>query len=336
LDDTTFRHCPDNMTGLWPNTKQERVGSLRLFKPWSPEWGDDAARQRAWAVMKKWLDINGGQVLLGTGVTCDVDADDQMWHWSLELIKLLGKHRIMGIAIGNEMDIFFRQGSKCNDELWNTRYWETLQARVADVDKLGMNDTKITIVWAMSVLGAKPWKEDHEAKVNTLVNQAYKKWGKRWVWSFNVYAIWDASLFPTSEKDCQVMTHGATHIEYTKAILKTARQRIKMTTGNDDDVMWVGENGWSSPMPDGHAKFPWCPNYDALSSLLDAYQSFMSWDLTLDDGLVGPEHAFYFTMRNANNIGAKEYFGLVDTCTDEICKIRNASRQRTAWTWEYV
>merc|ERR1711920_1071376 len=99
---------------------------------------------------KRWLETNGGQVLLGTEVTCDVAADNQMWKVSLELVKFLGKARIMGIAIGNEMDIFFRSGRACNDELWATRYWETLQARVADVDKLGMTDTKITIVWAMS------------------------------------------------------------------------------------------------------------------------------------------------------------------------------------------
>mmetsp|Transcript_2787 Transcript_2787/g.8293 ORF Transcript_2787/g.8293 Transcript_2787/m.8293 type:complete len:411 (-) Transcript_2787:50-1282(-) len=327
MDDTTFWHCADQVPGRWPNTREERVGSLRLFKAWNPSWGDDAARHRAWAALARWAAANDAKILLGAEVTCDAEADDRGWAWNLELARIL-RGRILGVAVGNEMDIWWRRGSqKCIDELWNGRYWATLQRRVQDLDSLGMNETKVTIVWAMSVLGGNPWKEDGQAKVNTLVTQAYKKWGDRWVWSFNVYSIWDVNLWPTSAKDCGPKTMAGVHIDYTKAILRAARQRIKVTTGRDDDPMWVGENGWSSPMPDGHPKFPFCPDYDSLETFKVAYESFMSWDLSIGAGLVGPEHAFYFTMRDAYNAGAKEAFGLIAACGDARCKIRGPGRE---------
>jgi len=190
-----------------------------------------------------------------------------------------------------------------------------------------MADTPITSVWAMSVMEGTPWKEDGQAKVNSLVTKAFKKWGKRWVWSFNVYGVWDASLYPRSAGDCKAKVSTATHITYTKSILQAARKRIKMITGNDDDTMWVGENGWSSPMASDHPKFPFCPDYDSLSTFRTAYESFLTWDMTLDDGLKGPDWAFYFTMRDSFNGGAGESFGLIRTCTDTTCKL---SRQGSA------
>mmetsp|Transcript_92265 Transcript_92265/g.214348 ORF Transcript_92265/g.214348 Transcript_92265/m.214348 type:complete len:343 (+) Transcript_92265:52-1080(+) len=259
VDDTTFWHCSNQMPGRWPNTKQETVGSLRLFKAWHPSWGDDAARNKSWAFLKTWVETNNAKVLMGAEVTCDPKSDEQMWQWNLALMHVLGKDRVLGVSMGNEMDIWWRVSSQdCIDKLWNGRYWDTLQARVADMDKQGFQDTKITIVWSMSVLGGNPWKEDGQAKVNTLVNQAFMKWGSRWVWSFNVYAIWDTNLYPTSAKDCAAKTAAAVNISYTQAILSTARERIQKTTNATNDTVWVGENGWSSPMPVGHPLFPFC------------------------------------------------------------------------------
>merc|ERR1712012_155863 len=165
------------------------------------------------------------------------------------------------------------------------------------MDKMGYTDTKVTIVWAMSVLAGEPWKEDVNARVNTLVTNAYKKWGDRWVWRFNVYSIWDTNLWPTSPKDCNAKTKASVAISYTQGILKTARQRIKQTTGGDHNPMWVGENGWSSPMPTGHPTYKFCKQYDNLETFTAAYEAFMAWDLSLPDGFTGPEFAFYFTMR---------------------------------------
>lgn len=326
VDDTTFQNCPEKMPGMWPNLPGEKISALRLFKPWIPAWGDDAARNRAWSKLATWVTTNNAKVLVGAEVTCDKKADDASWKLNLELMKLLKKEHILGVAVGNEMDIYFRRASpECLKELWDTRYWADLQSRVADMDANGFKDTKVTIVWAMSVLSAQPWKEDGQARVNTLVTNAYKKWGDRWVWSFNVYSIWDAGQWPTSAADCETKTKGSIGIDYTKGILKACRQRIKQTTGGDHNPMWVGENGWSSPMPVGHKPLPYCPQYDNLGSLRGAYEAFMAWDLSLPDGLTGPEFAFYFTMRDAYNGGAQEHFGLIDKCEDTNCKIYNPS-----------
>jgi len=325
LDDTTFEVCPNKLLAQWPNIKSGlNVTSLRLFKSWHPKWGDDGARHRAWEALTKYVFDNNVKVLIGTQVTCNGPEDDRMWAWDLELMKMLGPDHIMGLAVGNEMDIFHRQcGGKSLWDLWNWRYWQLLQSRVDDMDKLGFTNVKVTIVWAMSVLGGYPWKEDGQAKVNTLVKQAFQKWGDRFVWSFNVYSIWDASMWPHNKGDCDARTKASVSIEYTKGILKAARQRIKATTGGDSNPIWVGENGWSSPMPVGHPKFPFCPDYDSQDTFRLAYENFLAWDLSLNDGLVGPEHAFYFTMRDSFNVGASESFGLVATCSDTSCKVQS-------------
>lgn len=94
--------------------------------------------------------------------------------------------------------------------------------------------------------------------------------------------------------------------------------------------MWVGENGWSSPMPQGHPVFPFCKQYDDMKTFTAAYENFMAWDLSLPGGLTGPEFAFYFTMRNAYNLGAQEHFGLIDKCDDTVCKIQDSSSMAQA------
>jgi hypothetical protein len=238
----------------------------------------------------------------------------------------LGKSHVLGFAVGNEMDIFYEKtkDTKCVTELWNTRYWEQMQAYVHKIDSKGFADTPITIVWAMSVLNAAPgdaWLDAPNAKVNTLVTQAHNKWGNRFVWSFNVYGIWDRNLYPTSPADCKEKSHAAVNIKYTQGMLKSAREAIKKTTGTDESIMWVGENGWSSPNAVGHPSWDFCPDYSSTANFQRAYQSFMSWDLTAADGFKGVDHAFYFTMRDAFNGAAQEHFGLIKGCDDSTCKV---------------
>uniref|UniRef100_A0A7S0BBM8 Uncharacterized protein n=1 Tax=Pyrodinium bahamense TaxID=73915 RepID=A0A7S0BBM8_9DINO len=329
VDDTTFNECPDKLFGAWPHTNGERVTSLRLFKPWHPKWGNRLARQRAWAKLKEWVLSNNGKVLIGTEVSCNRQKDDQMWAWTLELLRMLGKEHVMGVAIGNEMDIFRdAKGSTdthCNTDLWDWQYWIVLQSRVYDMDHGGFEDTKITVVWAMSVLGAidTPFKEDEKAKVNTLLTKAWKKWGRRFIWSFNIYTIWDRSVWPTSSDDCAEKAHAAVSIDPIKGMLRAIRERIKQITGNDDDPIWVGENGWSSPAPKTVAPaLRFCPEFWSLRTFGKAYANFATWDLSIGENLKGPEHVFYFTMRDSFNVGKAESFGLVHACSNSTCKIQ--------------
>lgn len=257
-------------------------------------------------------------------MTCDPDADDAMWQWNLELMKLLGKDHVMGVSIGNEMDVFghlrFDSNAPCNKMLWEGMYWNILKSRISDLDAHGFEDTRVTITWAMSVLDAleTPFKEDALAKANTLVTQAFKRLGSRWVWSFNIYPMWSHDLWPTSVGDCGSRSALATQIEPVKTMLKQIRQRIQRVTGNHDDTLWIGGTGWSFPVPRSlHETLSFCPSFHSLSTFKDWYENFLAWDLSVGEGVNGPDHVFYSAIRDSNNNG----FGLINSCASSTCKV---------------
>uniref|UniRef100_A0A7S0FI73 Ricin B lectin domain-containing protein n=1 Tax=Pyrodinium bahamense TaxID=73915 RepID=A0A7S0FI73_9DINO len=323
VDDATFFRCPGGLPRLWPNTYYERVKSLRLFKAWHPDWGSDDRRVKVWADLVAWIRANDVTVLIGTDITCDAQADSEMWRWSLELMKLIGEDRIIGVAVGNDMDVI-RHANRtladaCNAELWHHRYWQTLLDRVGDLDSNGFPDTRVTIIWSMSVMVQSPWRDTEGWQIRKLVSQAHAKWRHRWVWSFNVYAIWDGSRWPVSEADCKMRAAAAMSIRYTKAILRVARLRISGITGTPDDTLWVfGAAGSTGTLS--------CDAFFNPVAIQHAYEQFMSWDLSLGMGLRGPARAFFFT---AHEHGAAPRsprgFGLVRSCSDRRCTIQHAA-----------
>lgn len=333
VDDNTFGGCIDKMPMVWPNTK-ERVRSLRIFRPWQNAWGDDYAP--AWAKIIAFLDANDAKVLLGQDVTCDAASDDREWHWNLELMRLLGKDRIMGVAIGNEMDIYFQKPgatSQCIQDLWGGSYWEMFQSRVLDMDMMGLDGVKVTTVWAGSIMASFPFVNTPQARVQDFVRNASQTYGSRWVWSPTIYPIWDSSILPPpgDEARCQKMIDVATDMDnYVAALVVSYRQRIRNITNNPDDLLWVAETGWSSSPPAGLA--PSCKEYCSLETLRKYYTNFLKWGLsTAQQGAVsekGPDHIFYFTMRDSNNFGAAEYFGLVESCQNDACKLSDTSLLR--------
>lgn len=329
LDDSTFKDCPDNMIGLWPHT-HEKVTSLRLFKAWNDEWGDEKARDKAWASLQKFVTMNDVKVFFGTGVTCDAAADDKDWETVLKLMKLLGSKHVLALGVGNEMDIMWRWpgvSQDCLDDIWsNGRFMKMLKKRVADMDSNGFSDAKITTVWGMSAIENKPFKEDQQAKVNSLVTQAYNEFKSRFIWTFNIYAIWDTSLStdPGNPHKCDNAIQTALG-NYTTSLVKACRERIQMVTGNTNDPFWVGETGWSSPHPDGASLLQRnCPDFCSKDTFKKIYEKFLAWDLSIADvstDFAGPERAFYFAMRNSDNMDMNEYFGLVNKCNDTKCKL---------------
>jgi len=331
VDDTSFRDCPAKMPQAWPNTWGDRIASLRLLRPWVRSWGDESLRKQTWEAIVDWVKANDAKVLVGTDVVCDRQSDDEMWNWTLELLKMLGPSHVMGVSIGNEMDIFGHAQGKadgsCNKALWDWQYWAILQSRVYDLDSNGFQDTKVTSVWSLSVLRANetPFREDAQAKVNTLMEKAFKKWGRRWVWSFNVYSVWDDSIWPTSREDCADKVARAISIDPIKNILRITRERVKRITGNDDDTMWVAENGWTSPAPNALTPaLHFCPKFWSVDTFRKAYETFLSWNLSIGDGLKGPEHIFYYAMRDSHISGVHQSFGLINSCADDSpCKIQD-------------
>jgi len=327
LDDVSFRDCAGELPTVWPNTKFSPVKTLRLYRPWDSSWGSEYLRTKAWTKLVDWVKENNVRVVLGTEVTCNQMNDEEMWFWNIELMKLLGKDHVMGVAVGNEMDMFRATGASeetaCSDELWESRYWDTLKRRVNDLDLNGFLDTKVTAAWSMGVLGAveTPFKEDGTAKANTLVKKAYEKWPHRWVWTFNTYSIWDRSLWPSSTQECVEKTKEAVDVQPVQAVLAEVRRRIKMITGNDDDPLWIGEIGWASPAPQSLSEaLDVCPDFGSVIALRDAYKNFLAWDLSMDRGLKGPDHAFYYTIRDDPKRGSG--FGLMGSCKERQCKVQ--------------
>lgn len=338
LDDTTFSGCSEDLVGLWPHTNEE-VKSIRLFKGWNPEWGGDDVRDKAWANLVKWVKTNNAKVFIGTAVSCDKAGDEEDWAMVQKLMKLLGPEHVLGVGLGNEMDIMWRWPGvtqECLTELWGTtpgtsRYFKLMQERTKDMDAAGFKDAAITVVWAMSALAGSPFKNDNQAKVNDLVTQAYNKYKKRWIWTFNVYAIWDASLplDPGSKNKCDGTIAAAADGTYNKNILVAVRKRIKLITGNSDDPLWIGETGWSSPCPSGNPMplMAACPDFCSKDTFKQIYSGFLSWDLGIEGAkdagdFKGADRAFYFAMRDSTNMGATESFGLVGTCTSGSCKLQ--------------
>jgi len=302
-----------------------------LFKAWNDDWGDSTVRDKAWNNLRTWVKTNNAKVFIGTGVGCHPELDEKDWATVKQLMKFLGPEHVMGVGIGNEMDILWMWKpdvtQQCLDELWGGRYMKLLESRVADMDSMGFQDTPITVIWGMSVLGGKPFKEDTQAKVGTLLKQAYAKWQRRWIWTFNIYAIWDTSLQldPGHAHQCNNAINTATG-SYTKTMVAILRKRMKMVTGNSDDPLWIGETGWSSPKPAGSDLLQaQCPDFCSEDTFKKIYAQFLGWDFSLDDEeFAGPDHAFYFAMRDSNNMNMKEYFGMVESCTATTCKLQGA------------
>mmetsp|Transcript_158060 Transcript_158060/g.484411 ORF Transcript_158060/g.484411 Transcript_158060/m.484411 type:complete len:417 (+) Transcript_158060:76-1326(+) len=315
VDDMTLSQCPDELLGLWPHAGASRVSSLRLFAPWKPEWGlNDTKRNQTWLKLKRFVEATDAKVLLGSGVSCDSNSDDQQWQWALQLMDILGADRLMGVALGNEMDNF----PNCIPGFWTGKFFGIFQKRVADMDAHGFSGVKVTTVWAMGAIAQHPFN----GKIMSFLKQVHRTWGQRWAWTFNPYPIWDVSQFPTSKANCKAKTDGAVSMTYTINVMKETRKRMMEFTGMDNDTLWVGESGWSSPeVATQKAIANFCPYWAAQEVLMEYYQGIMAWNLSLP-GVQGVDHLFYFTMRDACQNGICEHFGLVGKCGDASCKLQ--------------
>lgn len=329
LDDTTFRACPEKIMGAWPNTN-EKVVSIRSYAPWRSFWsGGEEARRRSNEGLINFVKENNVQVLIGQDVTCNRSMDDAQWVFNIDLIKRLGKKHIMGLAIGNEMDILKDHPTwltpTCLADLWTKNgFYDVFKQRVEDMDRiLGVNEIKVTTVWTMGApYGNLPFREDPgRSMVNTFVTQAFKDYGARFVWSFNPYPLWSSPLCHLNVEESNVVAANQ---------IVAARVAIHKITNNFDDPLWAAEMGWSNPLPQGLPDTPLCRNFTSKKTFASYYEDFLQWDLSVSecsvcgpwkDKMRGPDHAFFFTMRDSYNGAASEHFGLVSECSSTRCKI---------------
>lgn len=336
LDDTTFWQCTSRILSLWPNTG-EKLKSLRFFKAWDTQW-PESERMPTWQKITELVKANGMRVLLGTPVTCDEAHDQQVWAWSKEFLAMLGPDYILGLAIGNEMELLFLKDKtatpECLNQLWNPAidgFWTRYSKIVKEFDDLGFKDAKVTTSFGGAVLDGVPFVNKDNARINSFLERATREYGERFTFTFNPYPYFEPTFgLDPGTNQCNEALGKSTCFEpscYLPKLLKVVRERLTMLTQHDRTILWLGETGWSAPkattlkVPIGK-----CEAWSSNETLQKYYNGFLKWDLSIGDGK-GPDHIFYFTMHDAINFGEQENFGLVSKCEDNVCKLHGSTFQ---------
>jgi len=338
LDDTTLWNCSHHIPALWPNTK-ERVQSLRLFKAWDPTWPEQA-RDGVWENIVRFAHANDAKVLVGAQITCREEDDDIAWNWTKQLLQRLGPKHVMGLAVGNEMELLFSKTAvdptvtpNCITRMWQGGYfWRQFVRMVSDFDDLGFQDIKVTNVFGGLILagvGEFPFFEDPRAMVNSFLVNATEKYGSRYVFTFNLYPYFDPANAPDpgTANHCELALAKCTCLrsEGCSVLASTAlaRKKIRLLTHGQNNALWLGETGWSSSLSASLAtRMAACKAWSSVSALRKFYGEFLSWDLS-EKTIDPPDHVFYFTARDSVNFGVVEHFGLLEVCGDARCKLRS-------------
>eukprot|EP00443_Scrippsiella_acuminata_P102439 CAMPEP_0115638004 /NCGR_PEP_ID=MMETSP0272-20121206/34498_1 /TAXON_ID=71861 /ORGANISM="Scrippsiella trochoidea, Strain CCMP3099" /LENGTH=495 /DNA_ID=CAMNT_0003075101 /DNA_START=63 /DNA_END=1548 /DNA_ORIENTATION=- len=343
LDDTTFSNCSDEMPFKWPNTN-EPIKSIRLFSAWQASW-PEGGRAKAWAHLADFVKSNGVKVLVGTQITCNETDDDGDWQHVLELMQMIGAEHIMGLAVGNELELLYQKEEvkadpACIPRLWKGGYiWNKTVERVRHMDSLGegFEHIPVTSVFGGMILGMEPFFEQPYAMVASYMANATAEFGRRWVFSLNIYPYFDPgnTLDPGSADTCNGAISRCTCFNdgtqcLTKSMLGAMRERMHSVTNRTNDLLWIGETGWSYPMS-STLSMPMrnCTEFSSRPVYETYYKNFLSWDLQMGD-VRGPDHVFYFTMRDSVNFGMEEHFGLIGQCGETKCKLQKASTT-TSW-----
>jgi len=326
LDDTTFHYCNEQIPSIWPNTK-EPVKSIRTFKSWQIDWAVQD-RQNATANFVEYVKKNNMKVLIGTQVSCNKTDDAREWNGTMNIMHLLGPDHIMGLAVGNELDLLHSKDhvtKECIRDMWAGGYaWRTAQERIATMDKWGKvwSEIPVTCVFSGAALTAvmTPFQEDGNALVTSYLRNASAAFGARWVMSFNIYTFWNPFYmldFPYFTNKCTKAIKGGTTWNGKGSDImtsfKTLRTKLHQLTGNWDDKLWIGEIGWSSPNPTTppSTAAKKCKDFASLQTYRKFYENYLSYDMSIPDDFVGPDHIFYFTIRDAAQFGFAEHFGLM-------------------------
>lgn len=375
LDDTTFQECAEKIPVTWPHTDAP-IKNLRVFKAWDDDFQHPPEeRFAAHSAIAEWAHLTGAQVMLGVQLTCDKEQNERQWGWTKELLQKLGPDSVMGVAIGNEMDLYELKDHKefgitveCINELWGhgqgpngSYFFRLFEAWVADLDSLpGFAEAKaggrlvpITTVLSglsMATDGSTPFvngepyggfynaDENGNLMINDLLSELFSRFGERFVFSLNIYPyfddggnVLDIGCFDRCRQTVFTdLCFGNTTDEWGNLkckFLGTAarfRRAVSTLTGNPDDPFWVTEFGWSYPVattlkPPMHD----CKDFTSQESFVTAYQGFLQWDV-LVPGVEPPSHIFYFTIRDSENFGERESFGLVSSCAQTDCKMQCA------------
>lgn len=366
LDDTTLHWCPENALFHWPNS-DEPVTSFRMFKAWASHWDEPwTSKENAWRSLANHLRVSNGQVLVGTQISCSEEEDDADWENVKAMAKIFGPDRIMGLAIGNELELLWTKGSilgeevlaECLDRVWIQGYFlNKFHSRVKEFDALGegFDQVKITSVFGGFILAEPGWPfydrtDKNIARVGPFIENVTQQFGDRYAHTVNIYPYFedffidydDANVEPPTcngaiDQCTRLSSNADWSIEFGKEQSNLAwsvgrvRQRLDLGLGNKDSLLWIGETGWSYPRADTlDTKMKWCPDWHTQETFSKFYTNFLDWDLTMPGQYRGPDHVFYFTMRDSSNFGKTEGFGLVGDgdpqmwCVNSTCKIQQS------------
>ncbi|CAE7035816.1 unnamed protein product [Symbiodinium sp. CCMP2592] len=335
VDDTTLRWCSGSIPAVWPNADAP-VAALRLFKAWDPSWQDD--RELAWRNLKAFVDQTGARVLMGTSISCVSADDDQSWEWTKGLMQVLGPDRIMGLAIGNELELLFTKfafsdtvDQACIDRLWERGgFWEIFTRIVEDFDSLGFGSIPVTSVFGGLALAGNSthpfFEQEGKARVNSFFQNATATFGDRYAFTWTTYPYFDPNerLDEGTTDQCEFARNRSLCFDNSCDAPKSmAYMRRKMTdlTGKSNSTFWIGETGWSSS-GSVQSEMKYCKNWAAPESLEKYYDSFLQWDGSTP-GVEPPDHVFYFTIRDSLNFGNAEQFGVIEQCHMGECKLRS-------------
>jgi len=282
-------------------------------------------------IMQSWRDLkalaykNGVKYLVGTPVTCNMTDDQLQWDLVLQFIKFIGKDKIMGLAIGNEMDLLYlkpgdTKSPECLEYLWSQQgYLNTFFKRVEEWDSVtGDTDLPVTAVFAMESMGGKPFLNlKGKAEVLPFLQGAWKKLGTRFVFTINLYPYFSHDLGKAGCNEAAdigtkfTMEHPA---GFTPSSAMVLRERMK-AMGASEAKLWVGETGWAAPRA-GYCALGCYEACASLKTFRNFYENFLNWELGAT-----ADHVFYFSVHDSSQFGARETFGLLSKCGNKRCKL---------------
>lgn len=359
LDDTTLHWCPDNMHFHWPNTN-EPVTSFRMFKAWAPWWNEAFVdKERAWSSLNRYLEANNAQVLVGTQISCSEEEDDADWENVKAMMRIFGPEQIMGLAIGNELELLWTKTSiynetvlpDCLDRIWNRGYFlNKFRSRVQELDEMGeaFRNIPVTSVFGGFILAEPGWPfyertDQNIARINTFISAVDHLYGDRYVHTVNLYPYFEEAFVEYDDPDsgfadCQTglqhaLCMGADDPNSCTLTWMVGRMRQRLhALGRPDARLWLGETGWSYPVAHTLAtKMRQCAEWSTPAAKAEYYQNFLEWDMDMNSRYKGPDHVFYFAMRDSSNFGFQEGFGLVGDgdpmawCTNTTCEMQQSS-----------
>lgn len=340
VDDSTLRWCANHIPGHWPNAPSggSPLSSIRLFKAWDPLWEQDhGGRERSFQNLRAYAEATNAKVMIGTPVSCSEEDDERLWGWTKELLQVLKPEHVLGVAIGNEVELLQFKGEdkgvppECVTKVWDGGYlWQHFQHVVSEMDAMGFSSIPVTSVFTGYGMTGSPFLEiPGKALVNSFLQNATETYGSRFAFTWNLYPYFDPNipLDAGTEDQCEGALHSTACLgENCHMPIQTRMARLKMRemTGRDDDTLWIGETGWSHPRSGSlGTELKDCPAWSSMETFRNYYSEFLAWDLSIGGGMRGPDHVFWFTMRDSHNFGDGEHFGLMSTCTSPECKVRS-------------